>query len=95
MPEWRLLTARMGNATHRFSTPNTENTQSLLLGLGYDPLPDWTLTVDDEVLTPDRPQQPLNEWLKVRHAIAHGDRYRHREDDISHGDPFPFATLDD
>jgi len=72
MPEWRLLGARMNNAIYRFATPNAENTQALLIGLGYDPWPDWNLTIDGEAISQERTQRTLNEWLKVRHAIAHG-----------------------
>ncbi len=72
-PEWRLLNARMGNAIHRFSTPNAENTQALLIGVGYDPWPDWAWTTRrGQGVTPPEARATLNEWLAVRHAIAHG-----------------------
>ncbi|MBT2516290.1 hypothetical protein J7E29_02480 [Streptomyces sp. ISL-90] len=61
-----------------FATPNAENTRSLMRSVGFDPRPHWTYTIaggqgrQRTTWTPHMVDERLNQWLKVRHAIAHG-----------------------
>lgn len=60
-----------------FSTPNGEKTRALMQGAGFDPYPAWTYRIGGGrggyvVWTPSMVQARLNEWLRIRHALAHG-----------------------
>ena len=61
-----------------FSTPNAANTRRLMVGAGFDPRPYWTWTASGGRgrtrvdWMPEQADTRLDEWLKVRHAIAHG-----------------------
>jgi hypothetical protein len=58
----------------RFNTPNARNTLALFDNVGFDPTPTWTFTLG----TPPRNYSAANvrveldQWLDVRHTIAHG-----------------------
>jgi hypothetical protein len=67
------LRADARNAAHNFSTPNAENTRGLLMRLGFDPWSYWTWWEGPVFLTAQQGRERMNQWLKVRHAIAHGD----------------------
>ena len=56
----------------RFNTPNAYNTRQLLLEAGFDVNGYWTWTVGREHLTVSDVQSRLDDWLAVRHRIAHG-----------------------
>lgn len=60
-------------AIGRYNTPNAENTRDLLLHVGFDPWPAWTWREGPVRLAPVDVRNRLNRWLRVRHAIAHGD----------------------
>lgn len=61
-----------------FATPNAQNTRRLMHSAGFDPRPFWTWTTSggrgrpQVTWTPQSVDARLDEWLKVRHAIAHG-----------------------
>ena len=61
-----------------FATPNAQNTRRLMQGAGFDPRPYWTWEVaggrgrQRVSWTPHLVDARLDEWLKIRHAIAHG-----------------------
>jgi hypothetical protein len=61
-----------------FATPNAQNCRKLLIGAGFDPRPHWTWVQHGGqgrgmiTLSPADADTRMNEWLQVRHAIAHG-----------------------
>jgi len=75
---YAVLAGRVKKETGDFSTPNAENSRRLLIGAGFDPRPSWTWSqrggqgVGMVVWRPTHVETRMNEWLKVRHAIAHG-----------------------
>ena len=70
---YRVLRALLLQNINTFSTPNAENTRDLLLHVGFDPWPAWHWVEGPVHLDPDHVRTRLNAWLRVRHAIAHGD----------------------
>lgn len=73
--------ARVGNVTtaiKSFATPNAQNTVRLMHSAGFDPKPLWVWASPGgrgrpfQHWTPAMASARLNEWLDVRHAIAHG-----------------------
>jgi hypothetical protein len=75
---YALLSGRLKKEVGDFSTPNAENTRRLLLAAGFDPRPHWTWSqrggrgLGVVAWTPQDVDTRMNEWLRVRHAIAHG-----------------------
>lgn len=73
----RLISGQVTHAVNSFSTPNAENTRKLLSSVGFDPRPFWTWSQGNRrtavALTPSDVEQELRDWLRLRHAIAHGD----------------------
>jgi hypothetical protein len=61
------------SACHRFSTPNAEGVQDLLVRVGFDPWPHWTWVWSRTRVCAAEARDMMNAWLRVRHAIAHGD----------------------
>ncbi len=56
-----------------FSTPNAENSRRVLIAVGFDPRPFWTWTLPGaKYWSTSAVTERLDQWLKVRHAIAHG-----------------------
>lgn len=60
-----------------FSTPNGENSRRLMQGAGFDPYPSWAYRIPGGrggyvSWTPSMVMTRLNEWLRIRHALAHG-----------------------
>jgi hypothetical protein len=78
--------ADVTNARHNFSTPNAEGVRDLLMRVGFDPLPHWTWRWSTNDMTPQLAHERMNAWLRVRHAIAHGDPVL-PEVDVLRGDP--------
>jgi hypothetical protein len=70
---WQLIKASTDSAVGRFNTPNAENTRLVLSNLGFDPQPHWNWGTGSAAVTPVIAAQRINEWLRVRHSIAHGD----------------------
>jgi hypothetical protein len=75
---YALLCGRLNKEIGDFSTPNAENTRRLLLAAGVDPRADWRWTQHGGrgagmiSFAPHNVENRMNDWLKVRHAIAHG-----------------------
>ena len=74
----RLIEGQVIRELDRFSTPNAENSRNLLRLVGFDPRPHWTWSNGEGrgkrvTLEPPQVQEHLRDWLRVRHAIAHGD----------------------
>lgn len=73
-PQFDLIKASTMTALGRFNTPNTRNTLTLFQHVGFDSRGGWSFSV------PSRPhpysaenvEDEIDEWLKVRHTIAHG-----------------------
>lgn len=74
----QTYTAMMGAARKGigdFSTPNADNSRRVFISVGFDPRPSWTWTLPGNVhWSTSTASQRLDQWLKVRHAIAHGHR---------------------
>lgn len=72
------LTGPVRKAISDFATPNAENTRKLMVSAGFDPRPLWTYEIAGgrgrprTSWTPQMVSTRLNEWLKIRHALAHG-----------------------
>lgn len=75
---YAALTGHVKQQIGDFATPNAEKVRKLMLGAGFDPRPHWTWQqsagqgVGVVTWTPVMVDARINEWLKVRHAIAHG-----------------------
>jgi hypothetical protein len=74
----RRLDREIKQRVRTFSTPSPVNTRTLLQLVGYDPQPYWTWRTrvgrsGQRVVRHEDVEKRLKEWLKVRHAIAHGD----------------------
>lgn len=44
----------------------------LLLNVGFDPRPHWSWRSGRYAMAPDAASSRIDEWLRVRHTIAHG-----------------------
>ena len=77
-PTYALIAGRVRAEVGAFATPNAQNARRLLVGAGFDPRPGWTWTQRGgrgQGLVTWRPadaDRRIDEWLRVRHAIAHG-----------------------
>jgi hypothetical protein len=75
---YAVLAGRVRTEIGAFATPNAENSRKLLIAAGFDPRPHWTWRqgggrgVGMITITPQNVDTRVNEWLRVRHAIAHG-----------------------
>ncbi len=75
---YALLAGRVRKEVADFSTPNAQNVRRLLLGAGFDPRPHWTWTQHSgqgqgmQTWHPQDVDRRIDEWLRLRHAIAHG-----------------------
>lgn len=75
---YQFLKGRMSADVDRFSTPNARNSRNLLLGAGFDAEPCWTWSQHAgqgqgvKKWMPQDAAKRIDEWLAVRHAIAHG-----------------------
>lgn len=80
-PHWRLYSLIAGQVKgelQKFSTPNAEKSRALLELTGFDPWPHWSWPrhagrPQGDVWRPSEVAGCMRDWLKVRHAIAHGD----------------------
>ena len=71
LPSYRVMKSTALNVRQNYSTPNAENSRNLLMTVGYDPWPAWAWPLANG--STQQAQTVMNQWLKVRHAIAHGD----------------------
>jgi hypothetical protein len=69
---YKIISTSAKRARFLFSTPNAENTQGLLMNVGFDPWPYWTWQVGRWHFSQAQVREAMNQWLQVRHAIAHG-----------------------
>lgn len=72
---YNLLAGNIKGAIGRFSTPNAQNSRKILQSAGFDPHPLWTWRVGgrgSHARNPSDVEEELDEWLKIRHAVAHG-----------------------
>ena len=69
---YKIMSTSAKRARFLFSTPNAENTQGLLMNVGFDPWPHWTWQLRRWHFSQARVRETMNQWLQVRHAIAHG-----------------------
>lgn len=81
LPTYRVIAGRVQTEVGGFSTANAENSRKLLQGVGFDPRPHWTWTqrggrgLGPITIRPTDVDTKLNQWLRVRHAIAHGHEH--------------------
>jgi hypothetical protein len=73
-----VIAGRVMTDVHRFSTANAQNSRALLQSIGFDPRPHWTWRSRTgqrgaTLLKPGDVETRIDEWLKLRHAVAHGD----------------------
>lgn len=75
---YAVIAGRVRKEVGDFATPNAQNTRRLMVGVGFDPRPHWTWRqmggrgVGMITLSPTDVDRRMDEWLKIRHAIAHG-----------------------
>lgn len=81
LPAYKVIAGRVKAEVSSFSTPNAENSRKLLQGVGFDPRPQWTWSqmggrgIGPITIRPTEVDSKINAWLKIRHAIAHGDEH--------------------
>lgn len=81
LPAYRVIAGRVQSEVGAFSTPNAENSRRLLQGVGFDPHPHWTWSQAGGrgrgpiTVRPADVDLKINQWLRVRHAIAHGHEH--------------------
>lgn len=69
---WVLVNALTRGAIGRYSTPDVSNTRSLLANVGFDPQSSWSWGAGHGRSSPADVARRIDEWLRVRHRIAHG-----------------------
>lgn len=69
------LTELARREVRRFSTPDAAGVRHLLKMLGDDPLPRWSFEVTGGSRDESDVVGRLNDWILVRHSIAHGARH--------------------
>lgn len=69
-----LINAATATALGRFNTPSAQNSLSLFTTVGFDPTPGWSFTIGQPArrYAEPRVRKEIDEWLRVRHAVAHG-----------------------
>lgn len=72
---YRLIKMDALKSVYHFSTPNAENTRRLLMNVGFDPWPHWRWSAGPTSLTELQVRERMDQWLRVRHAIAHGHEH--------------------
>jgi len=75
---YEAATGPVRKAITDFATPNARNTIRLMKSAGFDPQPTWAFDANGGrgkprvYWTSQMVGQRLDEWLQVRHALAHG-----------------------
>ena len=68
-----LRRAELANSIKRFNTPNAANVRDLFLeALEFNPWPSWTWHAGPRQWNTEEMRRRLNNWLDVRHSVAHG-----------------------
>ena len=81
LPTYRVIVGGVQQRIGGFSTPNAQNSRKLLQEVGFDPRPHWTWKQSAGkgrgriTLQPADVEAKMDQWLKVRHAIAHGHEH--------------------
>jgi hypothetical protein len=72
--EYLVLKGLVSGSLGRFNTPNAYNSRAMLNSVGFDARPSWSfsLTGPNRTYSAARVDTEVDEWLAVRHAIAHG-----------------------
>lgn len=76
--QYNVITGPIRKAVGDFATPNAEKTRALFVSAGFDPWDSWTWSqmggrgAGVVTVTPHVAAKRINEWMRVRHAIAHG-----------------------
>jgi hypothetical protein len=71
--QFQLVAAATRNAIHRMNTPNVFNVRALFANVGFDPGASRAWRSGRWTITTATTSSRIDDWLKVRHAIAHGD----------------------
>jgi hypothetical protein len=71
---WNAKREELARHIDQYSTANSDKTLSLLGSLGLDPKEWWTWGTGPGALSSSQVRDRLNQWVKVRHAIAHGSQ---------------------
>lgn len=70
---WKIFEIPIRNNIAKFNTPNAENVRLLFKGsLNFDPCSHWCWNAPKRQWDEQHMRNHLNEWLQVRHSIAHG-----------------------
>lgn len=70
---WKLAQISAISAAKKFNTPNAKNVTELFQQhLGIDVASSWAVTASKKTYTSSDSQTRLNNWLDIRHKIAHG-----------------------
>lgn len=77
LARYKVHVGPVRSAVGAFATPNGQNTRNLMISAGFDPYPLWTYTIagggaPPQTWQPRMVQDRIDEWLRVRHAVAHG-----------------------
>jgi hypothetical protein len=78
IPTWArhtfgLRRSELVNALKQFNTPNAQNVQRLMRDwMQFDPFPAWSWHVKARKWDTAEMQKRTNQWLNIRHGIAHG-----------------------
>lgn len=81
LPAYRVIAGRVNAEVGSFSTPNAQNSRKLLQGVGFDPRTHWTWSqpggrgVGRITMRTGDVDSRIDQWLRLRHAIAHGHEH--------------------
>ena len=70
--------AEFDQAVHKFATPDPAKSRALWKHFGFDPRPKWTWQQrggqgnKTVMVEPKHVDEVIEQWLRVRHAVAHG-----------------------
>jgi hypothetical protein len=70
---FQLIEASTKSGVRGLNSPNSFNVLRVFANIGFDPEPRWGCSFGRTQFTPAEVTVRIDEWLKVRHAIAHGD----------------------
>jgi hypothetical protein len=70
---YNVMAGQITHAVDLFATPNGEKCRQLLKSAGFDPFPYWSWTVGRASYKSHEALSRLNQWVQLRHKIAHGE----------------------